>query len=228
MNDSSGNILRLNATTALTSEAEITLGVLTAVQKNSAVTQRSMANELGIALGLANAYLRRCVRKGYIKLSQAPANRYAYYLTPKGFSEKSRLTARYLNQSLVLFRLARSQCVGLLTICTVRGWSRIAFHGAGDLYEIALLCARSCGIVPLGVADFRPAPADSTAPASSVPFVDDVRALGELDAVIVTDLQDPQLTYDTLVRIFPSERILVLPLLNIATVGSSARSRGKS
>jgi len=28
-----------------------------------------------------------------MKIKQAPANRYVYYLTPKGFAEKSRLTA---------------------------------------------------------------------------------------------------------------------------------------
>ena len=74
-------------------EAEITLGILNAVHQNERITQRSVAQELGIALGLANAYLKRCAKKGLIKVSQAPANRYAYYLTPQGFAEKSRLTA---------------------------------------------------------------------------------------------------------------------------------------
>ena len=68
----------------------------------------------GIALGLANAYLKRCVKKGLIKVSQAPANRYAYYLTPKGFTEKSRLTAEYLTISFNFFRDARAQCAALL------------------------------------------------------------------------------------------------------------------
>ena len=42
-------------------EAEIILGVLTAVEENSRVTQRSVAKDLGIALGLTNAYIKRCV-----------------------------------------------------------------------------------------------------------------------------------------------------------------------
>src|SRR3546814_593722 len=94
---------------ALESEAELTRGLLRAVQENSALTQRSMARELGIALGLANAYLKRCVRKGYIKVRQAPPNRYAYYLTPQGFAEKTRLTSEYLSSSFRFFRRARSQ-----------------------------------------------------------------------------------------------------------------------
>ena len=53
------------------SETAITLQLLSAVEENDAVTQRSMAQDLGIALGLANAYLKRCVRKGLIKVAKA-------------------------------------------------------------------------------------------------------------------------------------------------------------
>src|ERR1700731_403802 len=106
-------------------EADITLGMLTAVEGNSVLTQRSLAKELGIALGLANAYLRRCVSKGLIKVTHIPANRYAYYLTPHGFAEKSRLTAQYLALSFDFFRVARTQCRDILTACRQQGWQRI-------------------------------------------------------------------------------------------------------
>src|SRR5690606_37860641 len=88
-------------------ETEITLRLLTAVERNSGLTQRSAARELGIALGLTNAYLKRCAHKGWIKIQQAPANRYAYYLTPTGFAEKTRLTRDYLTISFNFFRNAR-------------------------------------------------------------------------------------------------------------------------
>ena len=78
-------------------EIGIILGMLSAVERDSNVTQRHLARELGIALGLANAYLKRCAKKGFIKIRQVPLNRYAYYLTPRGFAEKSRLTAEYLS-----------------------------------------------------------------------------------------------------------------------------------
>ncbi len=67
---------------AMDSEAEITLGLLNTVEENTSLTQRSVAKELGTALGLANAYLQRCVKKGYIQVRRIPRNRYAYYLTP--------------------------------------------------------------------------------------------------------------------------------------------------
>src|SRR5258708_27312746 len=84
-----------------TGDAEIVLDLLTSIERDSRVTQRKLAGDLGIALGLANSYLRRCVHKGLVKMSQAPLNRYAYYLTPQGFAEKSRLTAEYLSVSFI-------------------------------------------------------------------------------------------------------------------------------
>ncbi|MCZ7660918.1 MAG: winged helix-turn-helix transcriptional regulator [Xanthobacteraceae bacterium] len=113
------------------------LGVLDVVERDPAVTQRSVARELGIALGLANAYLKRCVRKGLIKVAQVPSRRYAYYLTPQGFSEKSRLTAEYLSHSFSFFRKARAQCGSLFAEAAGRGHCRIALIGDGDLAEIA-------------------------------------------------------------------------------------------
>ncbi|NIQ08836.1 MAG: winged helix-turn-helix transcriptional regulator, partial [Gammaproteobacteria bacterium] len=75
----------------------LTLEILQAIEQNNDVTQRHLASHLGVALGLANSYLKRCVRKGLVKIQHVPANRYLYYLTPKGFAEKSRLTAKYLS-----------------------------------------------------------------------------------------------------------------------------------
>ena len=83
---------------SLDHEERIMLNLLDVVEENSAITQRSLAAELGVALGLTNTYLKRCAKKGFIKVQQVPSNRYAYYLTPHGFAEKSRLTAEYLKQ----------------------------------------------------------------------------------------------------------------------------------
>ena len=73
-------------------DARIVLGLLESVERDGAQSQRRIAADLGIALGLVNAYVKRCVRKGLLKVSEAPARRYVYYLTPQGFAEKSKLT----------------------------------------------------------------------------------------------------------------------------------------
>ena len=189
---------------SLDAETEITLGLLDAVEKNNALTQRSIAKDLGIALGLANAYLKRCIKKGLIKVTQAPANRYAYYLTPKGFVEKSRLTSRYLSISFNFFRRARGECVELLEVCSARGWNRIALGGVSDLAEIAILCAREYPVELAGIVDAR----TDEEHFAGLRVFRDLEAIGPVDAVIVTDIENPQATFELTIKTLPPDRVL--------------------
>lgn len=186
------------------------LELLSAIEQNSKVTQRGLSRDLGIALGLANAYLKRCARKGFVKIQEVPLNRYAYYLTPRGFSEKARLTTEYLSVSLNFFRRARRECAKLFDHCSRQGWTRVALCGASDLAEIATLCARNgCKIVAI---------IDSGRAGTSfaqLPVVDSLEAAGPVDAVIVTDLTHPQATYDALASVLSQERVLAPALLRI-------------
>src|ERR1043165_6487926 len=106
-------------------EARIMLNLLESVERDGGQTQRRLASELGVALGLVNAYLKRCVKKGLLKVGEAPARRYAYYLTPQGFAEKSRLTVEYLSASFSFFRRAREDCALVLAAARAQGWSRL-------------------------------------------------------------------------------------------------------
>lgn len=202
-------------TTAADGEAEITLGLLQAVDEDSAVTQRSVAGQLGIALGLANAYLKRCVKKGLIKVKQVPPNRYAYYLTPKGFTEKSRLTAEYLSSSFNFFRRARRECGELMERCRTRGWRRIALCGTSDLGEIAVLCAREHDVELAGFLAALGPLNDGAHEFGGLPVVARLNDLGQVDAVLVTDLETPQATFDHLRTSLPDERILTPRLLRV-------------
>src|SRR6202158_4563499 len=107
----------------------IVLGLLNSVEHDGDRSQRHIAAELGIALGLVNAYLKRCTKKGLVKISQAPARRYAYYLTPQGFAEKSRLTVAYLSSSFSFFRRARADCSQLLAQVVASGSSNVVLAG---------------------------------------------------------------------------------------------------
>ena len=74
-----------------------------------------------------------------------------YYLTPKGFSEKARLTGEYLKQGFQLFRLSRSQIAEIMKICESQGFKRLVLVGATDITEIAILCAQEFDLDVIGV-----------------------------------------------------------------------------
>lgn len=198
-------------------DSEILLELLNVVHENSDLTQRSMASELGIALGLANTYLKRCVRKGHIKVRQIPSNRYSYYLTPTGFAEKSRLTAEFLSSSFNFFRRAKGQCLESLRYASARNWHRVGLVGVGDLAEVYALCALDQKIDLAGIYD----PASTREQFAGLSVAENLSSLGEIDALIVTDTKSPQLTFDQLCGEFPIERILTLPVLGISRTSLS-------
>lgn len=190
---------------------DITMELLHAVEADGRASQRSLARQLDIALGLTNAYLKRCVRRGWVKVSEAPANRYVYYLTPQGFAEKSRRTANYLYNSFRFYRRARNQCDELLAQAADSGRRRIALAGAGELAEIALLCALQHEVEIVGVVD-----EEATANRfRHVALVRELESLPAFDAVLVTDLKRPQQTHDALMRKLGEARVLAPRLLKI-------------
>jgi predicted transcriptional regulator len=200
---------------AVVNEAQITLGVLNAVEQNATVTQRSVASDLNIALGMANAYLKRCAKKGFIKIQQVPRNRYAYYLTPKGFAEKSRLTGEYLSISFNFFRAARSQCTELFEQCALAGHHRVALAGVGDLAEIATLCARDHDIEIVGIIE----PGDFKGQEfASLKVVRSLDELDDVDVVMITDMKEPQKIFDGLIKIVTLDRLLLPGFLHISRV----------
>jgi DNA-binding MarR family transcriptional regulator len=196
---------------------EIVLGVLDAVERDHAITQRSVAEELGIALGLANAYLRRCVRKGLVKVQQVPRRRYAYYLTPQGFAEKSRLAAQYLTHSFAFFRRARAHCGEHFAAFGARGWRRVALFGAGDLAEIAILCAREHDIELVGIVDAR----HQGERFLGLAVARDLAALGAVDAAVVVDLAAAQEAHDAAVAALGAERVGAPDFLRVRRRGAA-------
>jgi DNA-binding MarR family transcriptional regulator len=202
-------------------EARITMEMLHAVDGEESLSQRGLAARLNIALGLTNAYLKRCVRMGLVKMRKAPPNRYAYYLTPKGFSEKSRLTANYLFRSFDFYRRARNQCDQLLGEAADAGLRRVALVGAGELAEIALLCALQHDIEVVGVAD-----AGATANRfRHVGLVRDPGSLPAHDLILLCDLADPQGTFDKLSGQFGVEAIRAPALLKISMPSDPPESK---
>ena len=85
------------------------LKLLNEISKSKNHSQRSLSKDLNVALGLANALIKKFVSKGILKLQQAPMRRYFYYLTPKGFVEKTKLTKEFLESSLLFYSRAKDE-----------------------------------------------------------------------------------------------------------------------
>ena len=133
-------------------EARRDLKLLEAVEQDSRVTQRGLATKLGIALGLTNIYLKRLVRKGYIKCVNVQSNRISYLITPRGIAEKARLTYEFMDYSLHLYGEVRQHLRGVLQECAAAN-RRVAIYGRGEAAELAYLSLKECGLEPVAVFD---------------------------------------------------------------------------
>ncbi|MFI5179205.1 MAG: winged helix-turn-helix transcriptional regulator [Vicinamibacterales bacterium] len=133
-------------------EAHRDLQLLEAVEQNARVTQRGLATKLGIALGLTNIYLRRLIRKGYIKCVNVQSNRISYLITPRGISEKARLTYEFMDYSLHLYGEVRQHLRTVLQECAAAG-RRVAIFGRGEAAELAYLSLKEAGLEPVAVFD---------------------------------------------------------------------------
>ena len=204
--------------------ARITLGLLNSIDENRAVTQRGIAADLGIAVGLVNAYLKRCISKGLIKVHQVPRRRYAYYLTPKGFAEKSRLTASYLLHSFEFFRQARASCEEVLSDAAARGWTSLVLVGRSDMAEIALVCALHHPLRIVALIDKNASIAETSY--GKIPYHAGFRDVFELfDGAVITNIEDTLAAYHYAVAELGSERVLVPSLLAQALSKKGKRGR---
>lgn len=170
-----------------------------------------MSQELGVALGLANAYLKRCVRKGLIKIHQVPRRRYAYYLTPQGFAEKARLTGQYLSASFQFFRRAREQMSALMTDAARKGWRNIAIAGISELADVAILSARDHDLKLIAIVDTEHAGQTYL----GIQVVESLKSCGPVDAVIVASLTDADTVYHAMAAEVGAGRVLAPSLLRV-------------
>ena len=129
------------------------LQILHELANDDSLTQRDLSSRLGIALGLVNSYIKNLVKKGYITVKAIPTKRYAYYLTPQGFTEKTRLTYHMLQDYTNIYREARKSLQSLFGDLVKNGVKTVVFAGADEVAEIAYLTLQETELKLAGVVD---------------------------------------------------------------------------
>ena len=78
--------------------------VMREIQKRPQTSQRDLAQQLGFSLGKLNYCLKALRQKGLIKIKNFEKNpdklNYIYVLTPKGISEKAKLTINFMKRKM--------------------------------------------------------------------------------------------------------------------------------
>jgi len=201
--------MNTQAQISIDKQQQLTLELLQAIDQQDDISQRHLAQQMGVALGLANSSLKRCVKKGLIKMKTAPANRYLYYLTPQGFSEKARLTAEFLSTSLALFRQSGEDYADVFAACIERSQGKVVLGGLSDLTEIAYMRSLQSEVEVLGVFQVG----SSKEQFFDLPVSADLDLFGDVDVVVMTSMEQTSALIESVRKQFDEDRIVIPELL---------------
>ena len=130
--------------------------ILQAIASGERLTQRSLAREMGVAVGLANLLIRRLVGKGYVRIANMGARHVRYLMTPEGWDALATATRASLENTVHLYTQTREQIRDSLASISeqcAEHEKRIVFYGAGDVAEIAYVSLQNTDLSLVGVVD---------------------------------------------------------------------------
>ncbi|MFC1501490.1 winged helix-turn-helix transcriptional regulator [Elusimicrobiota bacterium] len=119
--------------------SEKEFAVINEIANNNVPSQRSIAQKLGISLGLTNLLIKRLVGKGYIKAKQLNKKKIKYFLAPKGLVEKANKSYNFTLRTINLLRNVRQKIQSLILKEYENGVENFIISGKGELSDIAVL-----------------------------------------------------------------------------------------
>ena len=91
--------------------------VMRLIESNPEITQRELAENLGVSLGKLNYCVKALIEKGMVKVQNFSVNEnklgYAYLLTPKGIAQKAVLTKSFLQRKIKEFDALKAEIESL-------------------------------------------------------------------------------------------------------------------
>ncbi len=105
------------------------------------INQAALAEMLDVAVGTVNWHIKRLVSKGYVKAKRAQRKKLRYIITPAGISLRAKLTMRYIENQMRLYRETRQKVKELLAEASAVGFHQVKVIGDS---EIADVCRLTC------------------------------------------------------------------------------------
>ena len=117
------------------------------IAQDSLVTQASLAKRLGIAVGSVNWYIKRLVKRGYVKVSHLDRTRLQYDLTPEGMSVFTERALLYARDSLKVYKAFRQRARSIVSELQAQGITQVRLQGNDELMDILRLTCIEANIL---------------------------------------------------------------------------------
>jgi hypothetical protein len=134
--------------------------LLEELERNPVISQRELSHKFNIALEVTNACLRRTMRKGWIRIRGLSHRKIGYYLTPKGFAEKTKLSLRMISYTIQHYSELKRIISQRRLEMEQDGFRRIVFYGISDEMEVPYITLQGVNLKLVGIVEddekFRP------------------------------------------------------------------------
>jgi DNA-binding MarR family transcriptional regulator len=190
------------------SEEMRNLVLLEELEKNPIISQRELSHRFNIALGVTNACLKKMAQKGWIRVQGLNRRKIGYYLTPKGMTEKAKLTFHLISYTVQYYSDLKKRIGHKFLEMEREGLERIVFYGVSDEMEVAFITLQGVNLRLVGIVE------DDEKFRSQILFgyeLERVSQIKELkpNGVLITSLTDIEKKRERIRTIFGQERVRV-------------------
>ncbi|MFN3551229.1 MAG: winged helix-turn-helix transcriptional regulator [Endomicrobiia bacterium] len=112
------------------------INIISQIYQNPQVDQRTIAQNVGLSLGLTNLIIKKLIKTGYIKIKQLNKRKVQYILTAKGFAEKTKKSYNYILKTVNLFKTINSNIQQLILKYLNKGIKKFIILGKSELAQI--------------------------------------------------------------------------------------------
>jgi DNA-binding MarR family transcriptional regulator len=123
--------------------------LLSEIAQDSLVTQANLSKRLGMAVGSVNWYIKRLIKRGYVKVSHLDRTRLKYDLTPEGMSVFSERAMQYAKDSLTIYKSFRQKAKEVVGELKQKDVSQAYLEGDDEIMDILRLTCLEAGIVQI-------------------------------------------------------------------------------
>ena len=120
--------------------------LLSEIAQDSMVTQASLSKRLGIAVGSVNWYIKRLIKRGYVKVSHLDRTRLKYDLTPEGMSVFTERAMQYAKDSLTIYKRFRQMAKEIVMELNKMRVTHVYLEGDNEIMDILRLTCLEAGM----------------------------------------------------------------------------------
>lgn len=120
--------------------------LLNEIAQDSMVTQSSLSDRMGIAIGSVNWYIKRLIHRGWVKVSHLDRTRLKYDLTPEGMAVFTQRALSYAHDSLKIYGNYREKAKLLALDLKQNDIKQVYIEGNDEVMDILRLTCIEAGI----------------------------------------------------------------------------------